>query len=333
MDEFQLEQSGVGFDEGGYFDLPCCEAAPPGFIPEPVYVPPPESVYIAPIEPVYQEPIYQAPEPIFEPAPVFEPIPIEEQFFVLPYEGFEPEPIFQPEPIAYIEPFSPIAAPPPAFEPVFQEPVSDSAFQIEQPPPVFFEPAPIEEQFFALPFVPEPEPIVIEDQFFALPVPPTFEPVPIPAPAPMPAGYVGCYADTSNRDLPYWAPGGPYTVAGCQSACAAAGYQYAGVQYGGECFCGDAYGRYGPAVNCNMPCSVDPNQICGGKWAQDIYALPVAQQPEPVFVPEPVFIPEPVIEEQFFALPEPPPENFFRCRPCGDGGAGGFSGFNGWGGV
>jgi hypothetical protein len=230
----------------------------------------------------YCDPI---PAPItFQPAPVFEPVPIEEQFFALPYEGFEPEPFIPSEPIAFIEPFSPIAAPPPAFEPVYQEPVSDFAFQIEQPP--------IDEQFFALPFVPEPEP-VIEEQFFALPEPPM-----APAPAPMPAGYVGCYTDTIDRDLSYRAPGVAHTIESCQSACVEAGYQYAGVQYGGECWCGDAYGRYGPAISCDRPCGANSNQICGGTWANSIYALPVAQAPGPV------------IEEQFFGLPwipEPTP--------------------------
>ena len=54
-----------------------------------------------------------------------------------------------------------------------------------------------------------------------------------------------CYEDNSNRILPFWVLGqgnadtydGSLSKERCISACA--GYDYAGVQYGHECFCGN----------------------------------------------------------------------------------------------
>lgn len=40
---------------------------------------------------------------------------------------------------------------------------------------------------------------------------------------------LGCYADSSTRDLPYFA--GNYPIHGCTAMCQALGYWYAGVQY------------------------------------------------------------------------------------------------------
>src|SRR5262249_6136593 len=51
------------------------------------------------------------------------------------------------------------------------------------------------------------------------------------------------------------------------------GFAYAGVQYSSECWCGNSYGRYGTSTNCNMTCSGDSTQICGGPWANDVYAV------------------------------------------------------------
>ena len=50
-------------------------------------------------------------------------------------------------------------------------------------------------------------------------------------------------------------------------------YLYAGVQYTSECFCGNSYGKYGslPESSCNMPCSGNKTQICGGTWSNSVY--------------------------------------------------------------
>ena len=49
------------------------------------------------------------------------------------------------------------------------------------------------------------------------------------------------------------------------------GFKYAGTQWSKECFCGDEYQNYGEADNCDMPCSGDKTEICGGNWAMNIY--------------------------------------------------------------
>lgn len=38
-----------------------------------------------------------------------------------------------------------------------------------------------------------------------------------------------------------------------------------------QCFCGNSYGSYGTATNCNVTCSANPNENCGGFWANSVY--------------------------------------------------------------
>ena len=49
------------------------------------------------------------------------------------------------------------------------------------------------------------------------------------------------------------------------------GHKYAGVQYGNQCYCGNSFGKYDTADNCDMACSGDESQMCGGTWANMIY--------------------------------------------------------------
>ena len=79
------------------------------------------------------------------------------------------------------------------------------------------------------------------------------------------------------------------TIEACTSACHNAGYSLAGTEYAGECWCGSsiqAGGAPAPASECNMPCSGDNSQYCGGpnrlNLYQDTDATP--SQP-PVIVP------------------------------------------------
>lgn len=58
-------------------------------------------------------------------------------------------------------------------------------------------------------------------------------------------GFLGCYVDSqTSRTLPYGATtvGGAanMTVANCVQACKLQNYQYAGVEYSGECYCGSS---------------------------------------------------------------------------------------------
>lgn len=91
--------------------------------------------------------------------------------------------------------------------------------------------------------------------------------------APPPGTNIGCFKDTGERDLPAaMIERSNMTPEVCIAHCAAKGYQYAGVQFARQCFCGNAYGRHGPATNCTTPCYGDKAQTCGGTWANSIYA-------------------------------------------------------------
>jgi hypothetical protein len=96
--------------------------------------------------------------------------------------------------------------------------------------------------------------------------------------------YIGCYRDQEQRDLSGYTFNvmGKMTVDTCLDACRARAYTYAGLQYGYFCFCGNRYGTYGNADNCDFKCHGNAQQTCGGNWTNSIYAVaakPVAPVP------------------------------------------------------
>jgi hypothetical protein len=90
-----------------------------------------------------------------------------------------------------------------------------------------------------------------------------------------PAGtYLGCFSDPNN---PYNLDGylersADNTPQSCIATCQAQGFAYAGVEYGQSCLCGNSYDQFGPADNCDMPCTGDASQMCGGYNANNVYA-------------------------------------------------------------
>jgi len=92
--------------------------------------------------------------------------------------------------------------------------------------------------------------------------------------------YLGCFKDqgdptsTKGRDLNglMWSSS-QMTTEKCLQHCQSQGYDYAGIQYSSQCFCGNTYGKSGTADNCNMPCKGNAKQICGGTWANSVYDL------------------------------------------------------------
>ena len=71
--------------------------------------------------------------------------------------------------------------------------------------------------------------------------------------------YIGCYRDDRHtRDLDELIPWiTPMTPLRCITACTYLGYQYAGIQWGRECWCGNQYGRLDkaqPQEKCNTGC-------------------------------------------------------------------------------
>jgi len=86
--------------------------------------------------------------------------------------------------------------------------------------------------------------------------------------------YLGCFKDEGVRDLSGPSlSSGTMTTEQCISTCAEKGFSYAGTQIGSACFCGNSYGKYGSANNCNMKCAGNPNQTCGGAAANCVYSV------------------------------------------------------------
>lgn len=95
--------------------------------------------------------------------------------------------------------------------------------------------------------------------------------------------YAGCASDdVVNRTLGlYWPPSDGLTIEKCIDFCSdpshGNGYEYAGVEYGGECYCGsqllDASRAPQPGIygNCDMKCTGNVTQTCGGPIALSLY--------------------------------------------------------------
>lgn len=53
--------------------------------------------------------------------------------------------------------------------------------------------------------------------------------------------------------------------------------KFVGLQYGGQCWGGKTFGKYGKADDdkneCDMVCNEDPEVVCGGSWRNSIYDL------------------------------------------------------------
>lgn len=86
------------------------------------------------------------------------------------------------------------------------------------------------------------------------------------------AGLIGCYKDQQPYDLDgFLGRSQTNTPQECMETCRAKGFAYAGVQYGESCLCGNSYGKYGTANNCDYKCTGDGSQICGGYNANSVY--------------------------------------------------------------
>jgi hypothetical protein len=90
-------------------------------------------------------------------------------------------------------------------------------------------------------------------------------------------GYIGCFKDTTAYDLDgFLERSRSNTPERCVETCRAKGFAYAAVQYGESCLCGNSYGKYGAADNCNYKCTGDSSKICGGYNANSVYGTGVS---------------------------------------------------------
>ena len=98
----------------------------------------------------------------------------------------------------------------------------------------------------------------------------------------IPNRYLGCFRDNQNRDLPFLLGTG-MSRDECAFAAKNNEMRFYGLQNGGECWTGNSFGKYGAADNCNMACSKNVGEMCGGTWANQVYS--VNETPEVVIVP------------------------------------------------
>ncbi|KXJ96256.1 WSC domain-domain-containing protein [Microdochium bolleyi] len=107
-----------------------------------------------------------------------------------------------------------------------------------------------------------------------------------PAASDLPTGwsYTGCYIDSvSARTLSaaYQPPAFYSRIETCISFCTSKGFPVAGLEYGGECFCGATLPATAVAepVGCTMPCRGNAAQACGAGNRLSVYTGPAQLGP------------------------------------------------------
>ncbi|KAK0727746.1 hypothetical protein B0T26DRAFT_738329 [Lasiosphaeria miniovina] len=96
---------------------------------------------------------------------------------------------------------------------------------------------------------------------------------------PLNFSYIGCAADDPAARTfagSKWVALADMTVPKCLAFCRSNSYAFAGVEWGSECFCGNALpaGRApvpGAVNKCVKPCNGDSKQTCGGGGAMSLY--------------------------------------------------------------
>ncbi|KAE8451464.1 hypothetical protein EG329_004093 [Mollisiaceae sp. DMI_Dod_QoI] len=100
---------------------------------------------------------------------------------------------------------------------------------------------------------------------------------------------LGCYTDLTDggRTLPWQQDqldSTTMTVESCLFACKDGGYAFAGVEYGGQCFCGVVLGNYTTLVDpgqCSMPCAGNSKETCGGPSLLNLYVAADIESTQP----------------------------------------------------
>ncbi|EJD42768.1 WSC-domain-containing protein [Auricularia subglabra TFB-10046 SS5] len=87
---------------------------------------------------------------------------------------------------------------------------------------------------------------------------------------------LGCWSDDPQSRALHHDGGGSdgMTVEDCVSNCQAGGYALAAVEFGLQCFCGNAvlYNHLQISdVECTSACGGDPHELCGGRGAMNLY--------------------------------------------------------------
>ncbi|KAL2074513.1 hypothetical protein VTL71DRAFT_8291 [Oculimacula yallundae] len=103
-----------------------------------------------------------------------------------------------------------------------------------------------------------------------------------------PFKYAGCFVDNgSPRTLLYTGPRDRknQTVQSCVAFCKGNDYQYAGLEYGQECFCGASVNNVqADEADCDFSCTGDNTEICGGNNRISIYQDPTFPVVDPTTI-------------------------------------------------
>jgi hypothetical protein len=86
--------------------------------------------------------------------------------------------------------------------------------------------------------------------------------------------YLGCFPDQGHPRAMDDFPGNGYNITTCIAECFDRGYEYCGLQWFGECWCGNEPDRVGIAVGddeCNTECRIGGRGMCGGSWRNSVY--------------------------------------------------------------
>ncbi|EFQ28557.1 WSC domain-containing protein [Colletotrichum graminicola] len=107
---------------------------------------------------------------------------------------------------------------------------------------------------------------------------------------------IGCYTDDTDHgrtiaERQDQVAFDTMTPSSCLQACADDGYPFAGLEYGGECYCGVVMGNYTkPAAKeeCNTLCNGDKTKTCGGAARVEIFVANKLRSLEPCGYKPPV---------------------------------------------
>ncbi|XP_069788766.1 sialate:O-sulfotransferase 2 isoform X2 [Narcine bancroftii] len=96
------------------------------------------------------------------------------------------------------------------------------------------------------------------------------------------AKYIGCYFDSTKQRALRGMAFFDYrkmTIFRCQDNCAERGYQFAGLEFGAECYCGHKIqARNTSDSECSMECKGEKSNVCGGPNRLSVYRLKLTHE-------------------------------------------------------
>lgn len=90
--------------------------------------------------------------------------------------------------------------------------------------------------------------------------------------------HLGCFNDRASRRVPnlMYTDAPDSTVLKCYNNALSGGYRYFALQYGRECWASNDYAlaiSSGVSNGCNMACSGNASETCGGNLANNLYMI------------------------------------------------------------